>query len=450
MPANPAPVEFRLLPISKLLLDTANPRHEEVETQRDAIRALIAREGTRLVVLARDISENGLNPTERLLVVDHADGRNYRVLEGNRRVACIRLLGNPALADGTAIAGPVKRLAKTAKPPSRADCVILEDAEDADHWLLIRHTRGHRGAGVQAWNTLAATRFAQQRDGKPHDDNLAGLAFLEAVALGYPENEMLQRLVEAIAEKRLTTVGRLARDQAFRDKFGVSGNKGGPLEFAFPAAQLEPVFEHLLNDLATEVTVTTLKRKAQREDYLRDKVPDPDPKHRLHKPAPLRDVPSASPKPTPSPDLPKPKPKPPRPKPEKPLGGVALSSLGARVHDLLEEFQSLSVDRQPNASGILLRVIVELAVDCYLFETKGRANGEFKDRIRRALKVIDPSERDAAFQGVRQGLTDGSSILSITTLHAFVHNPDYHPDPATVRAWARNYEPFLQALNDAV
>ncbi len=403
-----------------------------------------------MVVLARDIAENGLNPTERLLVVDDPGGRNYRVLEGNRRVACIRLLGNPALADGTSIAGSIKRVAKTAEPPTRADCVILDDVEDADHWLLIRHTRGHRGAGVQAWNTLAATRFAQQREGKPHDDNLAGLAFLDAVALGYPDNATLQSLVEAIAEKRLTTVGRLARDQAFRDKFGVSGDKGGPLAFAFPASQLEPVFEHLLNDLATEVTVTTLKRKDQRETYLRDKVPDPDPKHRLQQAVSLGDAPTPRSEPASPATPPKPKPKPKRPKPEKPLGTLSLSSLGPRVHDLLDEFQSLSVDRQPNSSGILLRVIVELAVDSYLMKTRGKANGEFKNRIRRALKDVEPTEQDAAFQGVRQGLGDGSSIFSITTLHGFVHNADYHPDPATVRAWARNYEAFLQALDDAV
>lgn len=443
-------MEFRHVPISKLRLDTANPRHGQVDSQRDAIQALIAREGSRLVALARDIAENGLNPTERLLVVDDPDGRNYRVLEGNRRVACIRLLGNPAIADGTPIARSMKRLAKAAEPPTRADCAILDDVEEADHWLLIRHTRGHRGAGVQAWNTLAATRFAQQREGKPHDDNVAGLVFLDAVSQGYPDNELLQSLVEFLAEKRLTTVGRLARDQAFRDKFAVSGDKGGPLSFGFPASQLEPIFGHLLNDLATDVTVTTLKQKAQRAAYLQDKVPDPDPKLRLQDPVPLGVAPASAAGSMPSQQPTKPKPKRPRPKAEKPLGNLDLSSLGARTQDLLREFKSLGIERQPNTAGILLRVIIELAVDGYLFETKGKANGEFKDRIRRALRAVDSTDRNDAYQGVRQGLTDGTSILSITTLHGFVHNQDYHPDPATVRAWARNYEPFLQALNDAV
>ena len=76
------------VPVAKLLLDTENARlAEEQPSQPEAMLALARLQGSRLVTLARDIVENGLDPLNLLAVVA-TDGtsRRYRVLEGTMLV----------------------------------------------------------------------------------------------------------------------------------------------------------------------------------------------------------------------------------------------------------------------------------------------------------------------------------------------------------------------------
>lgn len=114
--------ETKTIPVGQLMLDTKNPRHGELESQRAAIESLIASQRQKLVVLANDVLKNGLSPIERLMVLKGKNG--YTVVEGNRRLTAIKLLNNPALADGTPIAAAIKRLSNKGSAPSEADCSI--------------------------------------------------------------------------------------------------------------------------------------------------------------------------------------------------------------------------------------------------------------------------------------------------------------------------------------
>lgn len=103
-------MEWETLSVGELELDVQNPRHEPVTSQRDAILEIIANQRQRLVVLAGDIKEHGLNPTKRMMVIEN--GKRYTVVEGNRRLTAIKLLNNPDLAKDTPIAAAIKRIAK--------------------------------------------------------------------------------------------------------------------------------------------------------------------------------------------------------------------------------------------------------------------------------------------------------------------------------------------------
>lgn len=169
--------------VGQLLLDTANPRHEPVESQRDAIHALVQTERQKLVVLANDIGERGFSPMDRLLAIK--DGRRYVVVEGNRRLAAVRLLANPDLAEGTVIETAIKRVAKGATViPDEADCAVLDSRDEAGHWMRLRHDGEAGGAGVVRWNSFATNRFSH----KPGTQAARAIKFLEAVTEGYPEN----------------------------------------------------------------------------------------------------------------------------------------------------------------------------------------------------------------------------------------------------------------------
>src|SRR5437870_173073 len=101
---NTAPDGEQDIGIASLLLDAENPRHDVVASQREALLAIVAEQKSKLAALAEDIAEHGLSPLDRILVIKAGRGsRNYTVVEGNRRIAALKLLHNPDLADDTEI-----------------------------------------------------------------------------------------------------------------------------------------------------------------------------------------------------------------------------------------------------------------------------------------------------------------------------------------------------------
>lgn len=64
-------------------------------------RGFVKDQKTKLVRLAESIVEHGLSPIEKLMVLEvSAKPKRYVALEGNRRVAALRLLTNPAVMTG--------------------------------------------------------------------------------------------------------------------------------------------------------------------------------------------------------------------------------------------------------------------------------------------------------------------------------------------------------------
>ena len=88
--------------LSQLNLDQENYRLGETANQRATIRALIEDQGKKLVNHAQDLVKLGLSPGEFIWVTpDIKNAGMFVVLEGNRRVASLKLLETPSLADGT-------------------------------------------------------------------------------------------------------------------------------------------------------------------------------------------------------------------------------------------------------------------------------------------------------------------------------------------------------------
>ena len=88
--------------LDSLLIDTDNPRLEgPLQDQRAAICAVAVNQGPKLAVLAKDIVEHGVNPSHSLIVTQfEEDSRYFVVLEGNRRVAALKILDEPGLISG--------------------------------------------------------------------------------------------------------------------------------------------------------------------------------------------------------------------------------------------------------------------------------------------------------------------------------------------------------------
>jgi hypothetical protein len=94
--------KLRLLSPADLLINPANPRLPTPNLgQREALRELAKHLGRQLLALSADIVNHGLNPSDLPIVMPTGDDtKRYLVLEGNRRLAALRILENPEIILG--------------------------------------------------------------------------------------------------------------------------------------------------------------------------------------------------------------------------------------------------------------------------------------------------------------------------------------------------------------
>lgn len=78
--------------VEDLRLDRTNPRVPETFSEREALKALVLDQKNKFVSLASHIAEDGLNPGEFPWVIGPDESDRYTVVEGNRRVAAVKLL----------------------------------------------------------------------------------------------------------------------------------------------------------------------------------------------------------------------------------------------------------------------------------------------------------------------------------------------------------------------
>ena len=135
------------LKVSQLLLDPNNarlPPNVRGKPEKRIIEYMLLE--ANLLDLMQAIAENDFFEGEQLLVVP--DGQNkYRVIEGNRRLAAVKLLRDPDLA--TVQQSRVKRVTAEAKYKDIKDlpCVVFDDEQEIHRYLGFRHI-----TGVQPWN----------------------------------------------------------------------------------------------------------------------------------------------------------------------------------------------------------------------------------------------------------------------------------------------------------
>lgn len=430
--------------VADLKLDGENPRHDAAKGQREIINALLEQEGVKIVHLAEDIAEFGISPIDDLLVLKN--GGAYTVLEGNRRLAALKLLGNPALTSVPKYEQRFRSIRKKMAIPAIHDLevAIVKTRAEGRHWQELRHTGERGGRSVVRWDAEASARFYGRR-GSQAD---TALGIIDALEPAYPSNKALLAGLKEIRKNRLTTLGRLVSDPDVRARLGIEMKP--EVGAHYTSEQLEPAITRIVDDFSTaKVTVSAIWFKEDRRKYLlkiRSELPDES----LRDPDARPLVPAGSPKPPVPTPKPKPGPQPP-PSPKPLFDGVQLTALGGRIADVLAELQKLDVDKYPNAAGALLRVVIELAVtEVHVQKGWPYANVKFKELVKKCLKALDPGEKDPKYQSVRAGLNDGTSMFAVATIHAYLHNQYYNPTPSEIRSTSSNYAAFLAGLDTLV
>lgn len=139
------------LKVADLLLDLENPRMPEktLTTQDEALEHLV-KIGS-LQELVQSIALSGWIDVEPLIVVQ---GTN-EVIEGNRRLAALRLVADPEHAADLDIEVPTV-LHANAKP-AHVTCWVVESRKEARDFIGFKHING-----PFRWDSYAKARFAAQ------------------------------------------------------------------------------------------------------------------------------------------------------------------------------------------------------------------------------------------------------------------------------------------------
>ena len=145
-----------MLPVSELHFDPLNPRLPTTidrGNEVDVLEWMIDK--ATLTELIGSIAEQGYFPGEPLLGVKRPGG-GYVIIEGNRRLAAVKLLNNPKLAKIRPNA--ILQASADAKyTPKELPVMLYNTRKEILDNLGFRHV-----TGIKTWSTLAKARFLDQ------------------------------------------------------------------------------------------------------------------------------------------------------------------------------------------------------------------------------------------------------------------------------------------------
>lgn len=150
--------EKRNIKVNKLLFDSNNPRvPQELQGNKkeEKIIEYMVKFGN-VTELMLSIAEIGYSDAEPLLVVN-SGSEKYVVVEGNRRLAALKLLNDSSLTDLRIKA--IKEIIDNASVeiPKEVPCIVYKNREDILDYLGYRHI-----TGVKDWGALEKARYLDQ------------------------------------------------------------------------------------------------------------------------------------------------------------------------------------------------------------------------------------------------------------------------------------------------
>ena len=429
-----------------LLFDLENPRipFQEHRGQREALLAMTkGQEDTHLLSLIADIVSFGLSPAELPIVTpSKSESGRFIVLDGNRRLSAIRALESPDGLSGEVRLGILEQIRKLSakyqrSPISAVDCVVVEEPNDAEHWLFLRHTGRNSGAGTVDWGPHEKARFRAKAGGGA-ELHTRLLDFLE-------EGGHLQ----SADRKRVpaSNFRRLIETRSVLERLGIEAAKDGSFRFHDEAQAINGLL-YIVNDLAAKTTkVTDIYTKEQRKKYA-DNLPAsvvPIPKVKSAQPAATAHA--ASPARVPRVPLARLK----QPRTRLIPSDCFLRITDPRIRTIEIELRSLDLGEFVNAAAVLFRVFLELSADAYIENAtlSVSADPTLRSKLQQVTNDLLAKNQLTAKQAVpvrRACAKDSFLAPSVTLMHQFIHCHTVFPSPGDLRANWDNLQPFFIAV----
>lgn len=441
------------LKIEHLVLDNDNPRITRAEGQQQALQKVVKEQKLKLVRLAESIAEKGLSPIERLMVMQVSEKpKRYIALEGNRRVATLKLLSNPAVMTGLEMPdGVQRRIEQLARVFERTkvepiDCYESPSREDGRYWIELRHNGEDEGRGVVAWKPIVAARFRKREP---------AIQALDLVLEhgGFSEDEA----DELRSGFSLTTLRRVVESREARAEIGLDV-KDGQLLTNLPASEVIKPLKKIVRDIAAKnVGSRTFNKTPDMLGYLRGfgRADKPD----LAKKVGARPVDSIA-----KGDFAK-APKAPRARRASAATerrnvvpkSCSLNVTDNRIAEIYQELRTLKLAEARNAVAVLSRVFLEMSVDHFL-EQHGISLKATSPGRREHFKKLDNKLAEAVdtlvsigvpkshFAAINRSLKVKTSPMNIDLFHLYVHDRFATPSPAELTAAWDHAQPLFEKI----
>jgi len=444
--------------IGKIILDLSNFRHGLAGSQKEARDAIIAEQGKKLIVLAKDIAENGLNPFDLPLMIDAEDGnKNYIVIEGNRRMTVINLMMKPELAEGTSIHTAFKRLNKDYADsiPKVIDCVIAPSKQAGMIWINRKHASGLEGAGTEPWSSIAKAR-ADAEQGIVRPD-------LDAVNFVLTNNCLDEKVRSTLEGSKFNTTNleRILTTKEAQSAIGFS-IQDGKLVSEQDREWLKGVLTDIVTIIATsnhngeKFTERDIDSLDKRIAFTASVISNHPNKKKADSPWVVSGKPKSikaavkpktkSRKSTPSTDD----------RPNLIPKSFKLLLPSGKINDVFIELKKLNVVTHRHAVSVLFRVFFEFTLDAYIDKHGIQLPKDGNNRTINSLKVrlkhvVDHSKATGLLtrdelKPINTAISNPNSLVAADTLNAYVHSQWLNPEPMQLKLTWNNIELFTERL----
>lgn len=249
------------VPVVDIYLDSENPRHEPIENLQEIIAYLVSDE--KVVNLAKDISQIGLNPLDSIAVMK-TDKGHYIALEGNRRLCALKLLNDPKLAPPNkyTIFSNIQTKAKII--PDEINVIEFDRRESAEPWIDRRHLGQQDGIGVKDWTPDQQARQSNNKSSKTKSSkNNNSLA---QALLDYAQK---QKLISSYPKRVLTTASRYLGNPEVRKGLGITSSRSNPnVEINVTHEEFDVGLKQFCNDLLDGQKVHSRSKKDEWIEYI--------------------------------------------------------------------------------------------------------------------------------------------------------------------------------------
>jgi hypothetical protein len=440
------------LKIEDLILDHDNPRIPHAEGQQDALQKVVKAPRTKLVKLAQSIAAKGLNPMDRLLVLRvNQKPLRFIAVEGNRRIAVLKMLSKPSFMTGLDMPDPMRKtFEKLAKTFNKSivepiSCWELDARQDGDYWLQLRHKGEQGGAGIVDWSPSAQQRFRERSPTVQALDMVTERGGLTAAERA--------SITDAFP---LTTLQRFIEDRVVRKAMGLDVNRG-KLVTKLPAPEAIKSLKRVVLDLATKKTkVSSFYKSNQMLDYVEgfDAKHRPDFSKAKSSERTVDEIPISEFRSKAS----SPARRKPDPSDRKVVvtKGAPINVTDNRIAEIFKELRELRLEDAPNSIAVLQRVFLEMSVDHFLENNGGTLKSV--DNGRERWKKLDKKLKEVIAMLVQMGVAESklasvlrsvdvkTSPMNVELFHMYVHERFATPSPAELKAAWNNAQPLFEKI----